>query len=358
MKKKNGKNVYEKKVTLGRDENGIPVRKSITGRTIAELNDKIEMAKENFQRLIGRDNSVLFSSYARRWLQTTKAVKSINTRLMYENALEKHIIPEVGDLYFDEITLSDLQGIINKRAEHYETCNKIRLTLRQIFTAAQDEGIKSDVKAGKLVLPPKIKNEKRALTKDEKKAIFDCDTWTEEMKVFVHLLFYTGIRREEALALTPQDLDFISNEVTINKTLIFDHNAPILQKMTKSSASTRKVPLPAVFLPELASYADGKKILFPAPRFKRDEYMSQSSYVKFWAGIIRHLTPLAPTAKDLTAHIFRHNYATILHYSGISIKKAAQIMGHSNTQMIMEVYAHLDDQKERTAEKLDAAFTQ
>lgn len=45
----------------------------------------------------------------------------------------------------------------------------------------------------------------------------------------------------------------------------------------------------------------------------------------------------------LTAHIFRHNYATMLYYSGISMKKAAQLMGHSDTKIIMEVYAHLDD---------------
>ena len=40
----------------------------------------------------------------------------------------------------------------------------------------------------------------------------------------------------------------------------------------------------------------------------------------------------------LTAHIFRHNYATMLYYSGISIKKAAQLMGHANTKMIMEIF--------------------
>ena len=178
MKKKKGANVYEKKVTLGRDENGIPIRKSITGRTIAELNDRIAEAKQNFIRIYGTHDSVLFSTYARRWFETTKAVRSINTRAMYEHALEKHIIPEIGDMFFDEITQADLQGIINRRAEKYETCKKIRLTLKQIYVAAVDEGIKPNAKAEKLVLPPKKKSEKRPLTNEEAAAIFKCESLT------------------------------------------------------------------------------------------------------------------------------------------------------------------------------------
>ena len=54
----------------------------------------------------------------------------------------------------------------------------------------------------------------------------------------------------------------------------------------------------------------------------------------------------------LTAHIFRHNYCTMLYYSGISQKKAVELMGHSDIKMIMEVYAHLDEKKEAVQEKL------
>ena len=58
----------------------------------------------------------------------------------------------------------------------------------------------------------------------------------------------------------------------------------------------------------------------------------------------------------LTAHIFRHNYCTMLYYSGISQKKAVELMGHSDIKMIMEVYAHLDEEKEAVQEKLDRAI--
>ena len=355
MKKKKGKNVYEKKIVLGRDVNGTPIRKSITARTIAELNERVEQAKQEWARMNDTKDDILFSTFARKWLANAKAVKSLNTRAMYENAIEKHIIPEIGDYYFSEISLSDLQTIINKRAEHYETCNKIRLTLRQIYAAAEDVGIKPDFKVARLTLPPKKQTEKRPLTEEEKKALFT-SKFTDEQRAFVHLLYYTGLRREEALVLEVGDVNFQRKEIAVRRTLIFDGNTPIVKDSAKTSAGRRNVPIPAAFIPELTEYINGcQKLLFPMPS-RPGEYMSQSSYVKFWNGIIRAMMPAAPSAEQLTAHIFRHNYGTILYYSEVSLKKAAEIMGHSSTQMIMQIYAHLDNAQEKTAEKLDAAF--
>ena len=354
MKKKSGKNVYEKKITLGRDASGTPIRKSITGRTMSELNDRIESAKQEWARMHDVTDGVLFSTYARKWLTSAKAVRSLNTRLMYQNAIEKHIIPEIGDYYFSEITLSDLQTIINNRSDKYETCNKIKLTLKQIYGAAADDGIKVDFKVSKLALPPKKQSEKRALTAAEKEALFKAPL-PPIQRLYVLMLYYTGLRREEALALTVGDIDTVKNVVCVRRTVIFDGNRPVIKDSAKTSASRRDVPIPAAFRNELYSYMQDKRILFPMST-RPNEYMSLSSYVKFWNGIIRALVPFAESAKDLTAHIFRHNYATILYYSGISPKMAAKLMGHSNTQMIMQIYAHLDDEQEKTSDKLDAAF--
>lgn len=46
----------------------------------------------------------------------------------------------------------------------------------------------------------------------------------------------------------------------------------------------------------------------------------------------------------------------MLYYSGISQKKAVELMGHSDIKMIMEVYAHLDEEKESVQEKLNNAI--
>jgi len=350
MKKKKGTNVYEKKVTLGRDHDGTPIRKSITGRTIAELNQRIEDAKQKWMEMNSVSDGVLFSTYAHRWFNTKKAVRSMNTRAMYENVIEKHLIPEIGDLSFSEIKLSDLQMIINKRSEHYNTCSKIKLTIKQIYESAIDDEIAKDIKVKNLVLPPKTYVEKRPLTGDEIDAVLTTDL-PDEQRIFIHALYYLGIRREEALALEVNDIDFDKSTITINKVIVFDKNTPILKHTTKSYAGTRALPIPADFISELKKYAsECKKLLFGQPTHPQN-YMTQSSYTKFWRGITAKLD-----APSLTAHVFRHNYVTMLHYAGITPKKAAQLLGDSSIEMIMRIYTHLDEQKENTLDKINDMF--
>ena len=355
MKKKKNTNVYEKKITLGRSPDGTPIRKSITGRTIAELNQRIEDAKQKWMEMNTVTDSVLFSTYARRWLTNAKAVRSINTKRMYRETLDRHIIPEIGDLYFSEITLADLQKIINDRADRYETCNKIRLTLRQIYDAAIEEELVKGINTKKLILPPKPQNEKRPLTKAETNAVLTANL-PDEQRIFVRMLYYTGIRREEALALEPSDIDFDDCTVRISKVIVFDENTPVLKLSPKSSAGNRRVPIPADFINELKEYISKcEKLLFGQQR-NPGEYISKSSYTKFWRGITSALEEIVPSAGKLTAHRFRHNYMTLLYYSDVSPKKAAQILGDSSIEMVMRVYAHLDEEKERASEKIDNMF--
>ena len=355
MKKKKGTNVYEKKVMLGRSPDGTPIRKSITGRTIAELNQRIEEAKQKWMEMNSVTDGVLFATYARRWLTNAKAVRSINTKRMYRETLDRHIIPEIGDMYFSEISLADLQKIINDRSDRYETCNKIRLTLRQIYDAAIEEELVKGVNTKKLILPPKPQSEKRPLTKAETDAVLTTNL-PDEQRIFVKMLYYTGIRREEALALEPSDIDFDNCAVRICKVIVFDENTPVLKPSPKSSAGNRRVPIPADFINELKEYTSKcEKLLFPQQR-NPGEYISKSSYNKFWKSITASLEESVPSAGKLTAHMFRHNYMTLLHYSDISVKKAAQLLGDSSIEMVMRVYTHLDEEKERASEKIDNMF--
>ena len=77
--------------------------------------------------------------------------------------------------------------------------------------------------------------------------------------------------------------------------------------------------------------------------------VTKTVYNRFWRHIIEKLD--SPT---LTAHIFRHNYATMLYYSGVTLKQAAALLGHSSTKMILDIYAHLDDEREDLRGKIDS----
>ena len=54
-----------------------------------------------------------------------------------------------------------------------------------------------------------------------------------------------------------------------------------------------------------------------------------------------------------TNHQLRHSYCTMLYYAGIKIKKAQELMGHSSADMVYNIYTHLDNERENTAETIN-----
>lgn len=350
---------YEKKISLGYDNNGKLIRKSIYANTKPELEKKVFAARQAYLQNCSEtpNNSITFMAYARRWFKLTKSHKSPFTIQTYKNIIEYHLAPRFEDLYFSEITLADIQNLITDTFDRPAICNQIKQTVMQIYDAAADD----DLIQGKapnfkrLVLPEKNKKPQRALTEKETDAIFSADL-TDKEKALLFLLYYTGMRSEEVRALDPSCFDFKAKTVTVKQTL-----APlgvVVQNKAKTKKSLRTIPLPDPCVPFLRQYVEscGGGFLFPTARDKK-RVMYGNCFFYFFENIKKKLVPLAPEAASLHPHVFRHNYATLLYYSEVSPKKAADLLGHTDTKMINELYAHLDENKERTVEKLNAVFS-
>ena len=57
---------------------------------------------------------------------------------------------------------------------------------------------------------------------------------------------------------------------------------------------------------------------------------------------------------DLTPHMVRHGYASILHEAGIDSKDAQELLGHANISTTMDIYTHITEkQRAETAKKLN-----
>lgn len=358
---------YKTNIDIGRDKNGNRIRKTLYAKTVKELDAKLFDLKYGASTAC---QDMLFGQYAEHWFNTYKQMRSINTKAMYKNSLNTHILPFIEYIPVAKVSKSNLQNIINKQSEHPETCKKILLTLRQIFNAAIEDDIIAKNPSNNLVLPHSQYKSKRALTNDEKRAILNAEL-NDMQRAFINILFYTGLRREEALALTKNDFDFQKMHVSVNTAIAFDGNAPVV-KAPKNGCSIRSVPLPADCVKQIQSYLSNLNTIYLFT--KRDgSIMTHSAYVKFWKSILKELNNCAMTdnqkklydaapdtlkvnmlpIRDLTAHIFRHNYATMLYYSNVSIKMAASLLGHSDTKMIMTIYAHLDEEREDLVNKLN-----
>lgn len=326
-------------------------------KSSADLERKVNALKakvENGQYV--QDTSILFLDYAKEWLKAKKGAREKNTQAMYKNIVEKHL-SFLSGVRLSEIRNSHFQLAINRAMDKPRTCQQIYITFRQILKmAVTDNYIGSgmyEMICSDISLPKYARKEKRALTKVEKDALPKAE-FTEREKAFVYIIYYCGLRRGEALALSKFDFSFKGNKstVSITKSLIFQNNAPEIKPMPKTDNGFRTVPLPtqaAEFLKGHISGLDGAQ-LFSS---QNNPLVTQSSYVKMWESIVRKMNRAAggtdafPVIDGLTAHIFRHNYCTELCYRvpEISIKKIAHLMGDTE-RMVMDVYNHIIDERE------------
>ncbi len=347
---------------------GKPERIPIYANSSRELEQMVsDIRHQQKNGVYIKPTNVTVAEYARNWFKTYKSAKSIATRAIYNNVIEKHIIPSVGFIRLKELTRTDCQMMINDRFDHYETCNKIALTMKQIQKAAKKERIITDDFWDEIEMPKKKKSKSRILTDLEKQAIKNAD-FSAADKAFVYLLYGCGIRGEEIRALTVSDIDLVKHEVNIDKVVVFDQNKPVLENRAKSYDGIRTIPIPNSIYPIIEAYVKElsskekdpdklQQMLLFTDKF--GHMISKSAYHRTWMRILNAMNAAVATEDNpqpiqgLTPHMLRHNYATLLYYSGISELKAVELMGHADGKMIREVYAHLDEQKENTVSKLN-----
>lgn len=340
-------------------------------KSSADLEKKVNALKESIkQGNYVQVSDETFGNYARKWLDIKKNVRGKNTRAMYKNVIDKHLAL-LEDMRLTDIRNSHFQLVINEAVDKPRTCQQIYITFKQIIRMAVTDNLIGAGMAENIIrdisLPALAKREKRPLNDMEKKVYKKCmdsGVLTDREKAFLILIYYTGMRRCEALALTAFDFNFQNGKstVSITKDLIFDKNTPEIVMMTKSEHGFRTIPLPdiaATYLKDYIQSLDGTN-LFPCAT---GPLITKSSYDKMWASIVKKMnyaakgTDAFPVITDLTAHIFRHNYCTNLCYQipKISIKKIAYLMGDSE-KMVIDVYNHIIDEKEDVSSVLDNAL--
>lgn len=382
--KRRSDGTFETKLQTGFDNEGKRVRLSISADSsimlenkVLEYKMKLKQLKEAYPTCNGLDykhmlisntivkcSQITLSEYANDWFTTHKSMKEINTKAMYKNIIEKHINPGIGHIQVGDIRHSDVQRLLTGTSDKPRTCQQILLVLKQIFKdLKRDMLITSDVYdslVDKYDVVKYVAAKKRPLTDIEKKALIKAD-FSEMENAFVMILFYFGLRREEALALIKSDFDFNKRMLNISRAVIFDKNTPVI-KSTKSFSGTRSINIPDSIYDFLKEYV--KKCPNIYIFTKRDgTLVTKSSYDKMWQRIISKMNLAVMSDKEkqyhqlpitnLTAHIFRHNYCTMLYYSDISVLKAVELMGHADKKMIMDIYSHLDEEKEDTATKIN-----
>ncbi len=158
------------------------------------------------------------------------------------------------------------------------------------------------------------------------------------------MLYWTGIREGELLALTSADFNFEKESVTINKS--FQHlNGRDIITSPKTEKSNRTIKLPNFLCEEIQDYL---KMLYDVGLDDR-MFLVTKSY------LYREMERGSKQAgiKRIRIHDIRHSHVSLLIDMGFSATAIADRVGHESIDITYN-YAHLFPSKQNEmAEKLD-----
>ena len=152
------------------------------------------------------------------------------------------------------------------------------------------------------------------------------------------VLYWTGMREGELLALTAADINLVAKQIDINKTYQRLHGEDIITT-PKTKKSKRKVPIPDFLCQELQEYMNSRYMLSPDERL----FPVTKSYLSHEM----ERGCKATGVKKIRIHDVRHSHASLLINQGCDALILADRLGHEKVSTTLNTYSHLFPHKQQ-----------
>lgn len=344
----------------------------IYGKDPDELYQKVSQAERMIEQTKNRLQNPTVEEYSLKWLKMHSMHISDATLRGYEFTVRKFIIEPLGDKYMSEVTADDIKlAMVPVSKKSMDLYNKVNMLFKCIFYSAEYSNLidynpskKINAKGG---VPRK---EKEPLTDKQVEILLDTVKGLPPY-LFVMLGLYSGLRREEILALK-WDCVFLDDAVpyiSVRRAWRSVHNRPVISEELKTKAAFRDVPIPKV-LSDCLRQERESSISEYVIADSEGEPLSESQFMRVWNYIKVRSTKertlykyvngqsIKKTVKpelgqcchnrpdivytidfNVTPHLLRHTYITNLIHAGVDPKTVQYLAGHENSKTTMDIYA-------------------
>lgn len=352
---------------------------AVYGRTVTEREEKIRTLEAAWARELEQGESPYFHQYAAAWYGRVSPDMTPQRREVIAREINNNICPVIGEKRLCELTADDVMDVLAARTARSRSARERTLqTLRRICKAA--------VRAGKLlrdptdgVTPGGVRpNPPTALSQTQEAALLAAVQGLT-IEPVVRLVLYTGLRREEALGLTWQDvhLEGPAPHIDVRRALRWPkNNQPEISEFLKSDAAWRTIPIPPPLRLTLeaarkaAQNAPGSRTVISTPDGRPWTYQT---FRRAWGGIeartAREGRPLGSTVPKHPAvkitldfavapHKLRRTYITRLILGGMDLRRVQYLAGHETADVTLQIYtALMGHQPEDLIDDVSAIFT-
>ena len=267
-----------------------------------------------------------------------------STLLTKKAVLQTHILPFFSSKPINEIKASDVrrwQAKLMSSPNNYSQTylKKINTELNSIINYAKRFYDLNTNPCGKAGTIGKAKAEEMDYwTYDEYIAFREGVKDKPLSYICFEVLYWTGMREGELLALSPADIDLDNKTISINRTYQRIEGKDVFTS-PKTRKSKRKIPIPDFLCQELSDYIqsrymlDADERLFPVTK----SYLSHE--------MIRGCKNTG--VKKIRIHDIRHSHASLLINQGCDALMLADRLGHEKVSTTLNTYSHLFPHKQQ-----------
>lgn len=307
-------------------------------------------AKEYERNFLSKEQGspdMLFSDLYGLFMEDCKARLKFTTLIRRKSLCESQILP-----YFEKMQVNKITPAAVRKWQNELLGKGLKQTYLRAANTMLNIIFGYGVKYCKLPSNPASVCRGIGKTKKDKVAFWTLDEFRKFMeyphkltyKVIFELLYWTGMRIGELLALTKADFDFDAKIVSVSKSY-FRHGKNDYLTSPKTEKSIRTIAISDFLIELVKEYMD-----------KLYEYEDTDRLIQTDSQAVRrHMIKAADDAgiKQIRIHDLRHSHASLLIELGFSPLLISERLGHESIQTTLNTYSHLYPNKQsELADKL------
>lgn len=335
-----GENIYKRRDGRweGRYKTETSKYRSIYGKTYQEVKTKLLILKAA-PVPINSSGKLTVKELFEEWLSAVKLRVKKSTYANYRMKADKHIIPQFGDMRYENLTIQMLHNFIEKKLKtglSTKYVSDIIIVFKSMAKyISRVHGFKNPI--ADVVLPKTDKKEMNLFSDiQQKKFCRHLLKSIDNTSISILISLYTGLRIGEVCGLKWSDIDFEKSIITVRRTVqrirTGASGTKLIIDTPKSRSSQRVIPIPAFLIDILRKFrkcedfhilSGSKKIIEPRTMQRRFKTMLEK------AGL-----------PSINYHSLRHMFATNCIQLGFDIKTLSEILGHASVETTLNMYVH------------------
>jgi integrase len=326
-------------VSLGFNADGKRIRKKVSGSTKAEVRDKLKELHSELDAGVRTTHGYTVAKAVDDWLAdglTGRVAKTIEAN---RDAL-RPLLAVIGKVALKDLTVQDVRTALTKMAATHatRTLQKAHNCLTRAIRHAEGQDlVRRNVSA--LVETPQgqVGRPSQSLTLDEVGTLL-AESERSRLHAFIVLCLLTGVRSEEARALTWEHVDLDAGTIMVWRSVRAHGD-------TKTMRSRRTLKLPEIAVDALRTQ---KRRQADDRARAADQWREQGLVLTTSVGTafeshnlrreFRKVTAAAGLGSRWVPKELRTSFVSMMSYHGVPVEEIARLAGHASSRTTEVIY--------------------